>query len=61
LCHHICIYKNMGQHCALLWPKMRSHRDVSVTRRGTAPMGLIYQYGRYNKCHLLWRHRRTAF
>ena len=32
----------MGQHCALLWPKMRSHRDVSVTRRGTAPMGFDY-------------------
>ena len=32
----------MGQHCALLWPKMQSHRGLSATRRGTAPMGSIY-------------------
>jgi hypothetical protein len=32
----------MGQHCALLWLIELSHRDVSVTRRGTAPMGLIH-------------------
>ena len=27
----------MGQHCALLWPFMQSHRGLLATRRGYCP------------------------
>ena len=31
----------MGQYYALLWPFMQSHLDVSVTRRGYCPNGVV--------------------
>ena len=37
LTHIILVLTNMGQQCALSWPKMQSHRGITATRHGYCP------------------------
>ena len=60
LYHHTHINKIWGRTTRCLGYMCEATWTFPLPDAVTAPMGLIYQYGRYNKCHLLWRHRRTA-